>query len=149
MSGARIKITVNTISPALKRLIQALSPDGTKLMLDDIGQYLINSTKARGLREVSPDGIRWVPLSPRYKRWKEKKRPGVPKLHFDFHMLDDQLAMQILGGTLYVGTNAKYGATHQFGRGRIPARPWLGISDDDANEIVQTVQDHIDGAISG
>jgi phage gpG-like protein len=36
-------------------------------------------------------------------------------LKFDFHMLGDQLAQQVAGDTLLVGTNAKYGAIHQFG----------------------------------
>jgi phage gpG-like protein len=44
-----------------------------------------------------------------------------------------------------VGTNLIYGATHQFGdeeRG-IPARPYLGLSDDDRRAVVRVLHIHI------
>ena len=37
--------------------------------------------------------------------------------------------------TVEVGSNLKYAATHQFGRGNIPPRPFLGLSDQDKRKI--------------
>lgn len=112
---ARIEIVADTVSAALQKTRDALQGDGQRLMLEDIGEYLLRSTRDRAAQQKAPDGTPWAPLSPRYKRFKDKKRPGVPKLKFDFHMLGDQFSQQVAGDTLLVGTNAKYGAIHQFG----------------------------------
>jgi phage virion morphogenesis protein len=112
---ARIEIVADTVSAALQKTRDALQGDGQRLMLEDIGEYLLRSTRDRGAQQKAPDGTPWAPLSPRYKRFKDRKRPGVPKLKFDFHMLGDQFSQQVAGDTLLVGTNAKYGAIHQFG----------------------------------
>ncbi|AGG89920.1 phage virion morphogenesis protein [Rhodanobacter denitrificans] len=156
MAGARIELQldVGEASAALNDAAAKLSPEGSRLLLSDIGEYLLRSTRDRGDHEVDPDGRRWRALEPSYRRWKAKKRPGVPILKFDHHMLGDQLSWQLDGDTaVLVGTNAIYGAVHQFGsrdpnRG-IPARPWLGISATDADEIVALTRDHLLAAFSG
>lgn len=112
---ARVEITADTISPALDTAVRALQGDGERLMLEDIGEYLLRATRDRAALQQAPDGTPWAALSPGYKRYKDRKRPGVPILKFDFHMLGDQFAQQVSGDTLLVGTNAKYGAIHQFG----------------------------------
>ena len=112
---ARIEITADSISPALTTALRALEGDGQRLMLEDIGEYVLRSTRDRAAQQKAPDGKAWAALSPRYKRFKDKKRPGVAKLRFDFHMLGDRLAQQVAGDTLLVGTSAKYGAIQHFG----------------------------------
>lgn len=126
MAGARIQLDADTRSAgaALAAAARQLGPEGRTLLLQDIGEYLMISTRARAAKKVSPDGTAWAALSPRYAAWKEKKRPGVPILRFDNHMIGDQLANQVEGDTLLVGTNAPYGAIHQFGGDiQIPERP--------------------------
>lgn len=188
---ARVEITQNTASPALKRLLGKLRGDDRELMLAQMGEYLMRSTRERAAREESPDGSKWRPLSPRYAKRKAKKRPGVPLLKFDFHMLGDQFAYQVDAQGLLLGTNAPYGAIHQFGgtthhaahsralsfsvnkktghsrfakRGRanfeqwatvdaydvtLPARPWLGVSAADEEELLAIAADHIGEAFEG
>lgn len=115
MAGARVEITKNTASPALKRLVGRLRGEGRQLLFADMGEYLLRSTRDRAALQVDPNGNKWRALSPDYARWKAKKRPGVPILKFDFHMLGDQLSYQAGQDELLVGTNAPYGAIHQFG----------------------------------
>jgi phage virion morphogenesis protein len=189
--AARVEITKDTASPALRNAAKGLHNEALQPLLEDIGEYLLRSTRDRAARQVSPDGAPWAPLSPGYRRQKERKRPGVPMLRFDFHMLGDQLAHQVVGDTLLVGTNAPYGAVHQFGgtinrparstqvyfrqggdgevgtrfvKRRqsnfaqwvtlpaytigIPARPWLGLSSEDEQEIVLIATDHLAGLFS-
>lgn len=148
MSGARVIVGGNA-RPALKAALESLKGDRAELMLRDIGEYLVNSTRERARRHVSPSGQRWQPLSPAYKAYKQRKRPGKPILEFDFHMLGDMFSAHPEGTTLLVGTNAVYGATHQFGRGKIPARPFLGLSDADLAEIDLLVEDHLDASFPG
>lgn len=180
---ARIEITVDTAAAeqALGRAATALDGDQRTLLLKDIGEHLLRSTRERAKREMDPDGNKWRELSPGYARWKKRKRPGVPILKFDNHMLGDQLSWQVDGNDLLVGTAAKYGAIHQFGgtipiaarsqkiyRGSVgprfveqrkatrtswatikehavtmPARPFLGVSKSDADQIVQLLEDHL------
>lgn len=193
MAGARIEFEVDTklASTALQKALGVLGGDGLTLLLSDIGEYLLGATRDRAAKEVSPTGERWRALEPSYARWKAKKRPGAPILKFDNHMIGDQLSHQVDGTTLLVGTNAPYGAIHQFGGAiqiaarsqqayfhhangevspqfvnkrksnfaqwvtlpaytiNMPARPWLGISDADAKEIVALTQDHLTAALTG
>lgn len=148
MSGARVIVGGNA-RPALKAALESLKGDRAELMLRDIGEYLVTSTRERARRQVSPSGQRWQALSPAYKAYKQRKRPGKPILEFDFHMLGDMFSPHAEGTTLLVGTNAVYGATHQFGRGKIPARPFLGLSDADLAEIDLLVEDHLAASFPG
>lgn len=189
---ARIEISADTATPALDTALRAMQGKGLRLMLEDIGEYLVRSTRERAAQEKSPDGTPWASLSPRYQRFKDKKRPGVPKLKFDFHMLGDQFSQQVAGDTLLVGTNAKYGAIHHFGGSidrparstevffrreadgtvgnrfvarrrsnfaqrvmqpaykiQMTARPWLGLSPQDEQEVLAIAFEHIAGPTSG
>jgi len=154
MAGARITIEADLkgASNALEALADQLDGDGRRRLLQDIGEYELGATRERASREVDPDGHTWRALEPAYKRWKARKRPAAPILKFDFHMLGDQLAWQIDGDDVLVGTNAVYGALHQFGGRKgmppgaaaVPARPWLGISDEDAEEILAITVAHLE-----
>lgn len=117
MAGARIEIDVDdaAVTSVLQQAGARLTPSGMHTLLSDIGEYLVRSTRERAEAELSPDGVTWQALSPAYAHWKERKRPGAKILHFDFHMLGDQLSAQVEDDVLRVGTNAPYGAIHQFG----------------------------------
>jgi phage virion morphogenesis protein len=189
VAGARIEVDIS--APSLARAARELSSADRRKLLEDIGEYLLRSTRDRAAREIDPDGTPWRALSPRYKRFKDKKRPGLPKLKFDHHMLGDRLASQVEGDAVLVGTSAKYGALHQFGgevtmparqaevffkRDRdgqvgnafmpkrranfaqsvmvpaykvvMPARPWLGLSPADEDEIAAIAQQHLDALLA-
>ena len=148
---ARVEITKNTVSPALGRLLDTLEGNGRDLMLRDMGEYLMGSTAARAARQVTPAGEAWPALSPRYKRRKDKLRPGLPMLKYDNHMLGDGLSYQVPPGegALYHGTSVRYGAAQHFGYGGIQPRNWLGLSDEDGVELVAIAQDHIARAVEG
>jgi phage virion morphogenesis protein len=114
--SARITLDLKTagVGAKLKRLRKVTEDDG-RLALLDIGEYLMGSTRDRAARQVGPDGTPWTPLSPAYKKYKAKVRPGVKMLKFDNHMLGDMLSYQVDQAVLLLGTNAPYGAIHQFG----------------------------------
>lgn len=157
---ARIEITRDTATPAIKRALFATSRQqrmfsAVQLMLEDIGEYLLRSTRERQEQEISPTGEPWVPLSPKYAKWKARKRPGVKMLKFDWHMMGDQFAYQVQDDELFVGTNAIYGRIHQFGGESkspetgetiyVPPRPWLGLSTEDRAEVIAIAHDHLSG----
>ena len=152
MAGVRITVDFEG-AEAISRVLRRLSEAGRNLepALADIGEHLVNSHQERWHLEQSPDGVPWAPLSPDYAEWKQRKRPNAGILVFD-DLLRGQLAYVVSGRQLQVGTNRPYGARHQFGSdgpdalGRhitTPARPWLGVSDDDEAIILEIIRDHL------
>lgn len=155
MAGVNITVDDTQVQGLFKRLVHAAGD--TDQALRDIGEYEIRATRERAAREESPDGTPWVKLSPRYAARKAKKRGGAPILKFDNHMLGDRLNYQVGDTWVEIGTNVPYGALHQFGGtsgmapgpAAVPARPWLGLSDEDTTEIRTILADHLAAAVRG
>lgn len=115
MTEPRVVIAENSASPALRKLLSQMDDGGTELLYNHYGEYMLRSTHERAEREVDPSGQKWAALEPTYAREKAKKRPGVPILKFDFHMLGDQLAYQADSQEMLLGSSAPYAAAHQGG----------------------------------
>ncbi|HHA2757638.1 phage virion morphogenesis protein [Stenotrophomonas maltophilia] len=113
---ALLEVTLDSATPGLADALRQLEGEARQLILKDWGEYLLGSTRRRGKQQVDPSGRKWRALSPSYKRYKQRKRPGRPILEFDFHMLGDMASWQLDGSdAVLVGTNAPYGAIHQGG----------------------------------
>ena len=104
----------------------------------DIGGYLLLSHEERWDKQVSPDGQAWLPLSDAYRNTKPKNKDKI--LILDGYLKN--LYYQVNGNGLELGTDEKYAATQQFGdpSRNIPARPFLGISQDDKEEIIDILR---------
>lgn len=68
-----------------------------------------------------------------------KKRPLIGETK----QLSTKINYRLDGQALLVGSPLIYASTHQFGRGNIPARPFLGISKADENVIEQELIDYL------
>ena len=124
MAGVHFTIDVTSLERFIAA-IQDLQGEGGRAMLGDMGEYLLTAHHKRFDAEVSPDGVPWAPLSPRYKKQKDRKRPGVKKLVYD-NFLKGTLRYQVQSGELLFGSNREYAAIHQFGGDiNIPARSTL------------------------
>ncbi len=150
MAGVRTAIRVEdaAVKAAFERLI-ALAGD-PRAALADIGEGLLGTTKDRFREERAPDGSLWAPLSPEYAARKLRQR-GKPKILQLRGHLFATLVYQVFPGHVAVGTNRIYGAVHQFGfpaKG-IPARPYLGITEEDQVDAVAILEDHIQRALGG
>lgn len=106
-------------------------------------------------RKFRQEGPGWTKLTPRYEARKRKLGKDGPILHFNgtlkaamvdpteslggiFRMEDDGQAT-----TLTMGTNLVYAATHQWGRGPIPARPFLPGVDELIDPFKQALTGYI------
>nr|WP_308700766.1 phage virion morphogenesis protein [Pseudoalteromonas haloplanktis] len=66
-------------------------------------------------------------------------------------ILRDTFAYNVGDESLEFGTNMEYGAIHQFGGNSdmiprlaaIPARPFLGLSQDDEKEVIEILSDFL------
>ena len=166
MPGATITVTFEDreVAEALHRMASR-SRDMTPVMRD-IGEHLLNTTRERFDNAQAPDGTPWAPLSEVTKQ--RKGRGGHPgnaeKILIESGALHTHgLVYQVGRDKVEVGSPLEYAGTQQFGAARgafssmskgapipwgdIPARPFLGLSDDDGKEIVAIINHHFERAI--
>lgn len=147
MAGA--KITANWDSGDLRQINQVFADLLAKAndlapLMQDIGEYLLPAHQDRIAQGITPDGQAFEPLDPDYVTSERKRESrGADKILILDDFLHGDLAYQVTGNALELGTNTVYGATHQFGRGGIPARPFLGFSAADLVEIEAIARDYL------
>lgn len=102
--------------------------------LDLIGAALEDSTLERFETNIAPDGTPWKPS--------ERATLQNGQTLVDSARLRDSIGYEVTGDELSLGTNVIYAAIHQGGgkAGRnksveLPARPFLGVSDQDQLSI--------------
>lgn len=138
----------------------------------EIDRRSINAALAEGVRESTLERFRQS-KGPDGRRWASSKRAILEggKTLVKTGQLRNSIHSKSDASGFAVGTNAKHAATHQFGepgriirarrkkalrfqyngrwvskkqvRVKIPARPFLGLSDDDMQELKATVEDFI------
>lgn len=157
-------ITIELNDADIERVLTRVSAHLTDMsdLMNEIGEQLEYETKERFDQGVAPDGTAWAPKSQAtldaYKRRDQTVdvRPlfgpnayGVPLRNSMFRDYGPDF--------VEIGTNKVYGAVMQFGAakgafgadaggssipwGNIPARPYLGISDQDRTNIAATVDE--------
>lgn len=165
----KIEVSDQQVNQALTRL--ANTTQHLPTVLDLIGEMLVDSTRQRFATSTGPDGQRWAPNSPvtilrylgKYKGSYGKKTGKLTKagagraagkrpLIGETGDLARQIHKKIDGNTLYIGSTMIYSAMQQFGGkksqypnlwGDIPARPFLGLSDKDRSDILDTISDYL------
>lgn len=93
-----------------------------------------------GLNKIAPAGMVF-------------RRPALRaimqgQILLDSGRLRSSIAYKIEGpGKVGVGTNVKYAGAHQFGstKKQIPARPFLVIQEDDREEFIRLIREHVMG----
>ena len=147
MAGARIEVAG---SERVRRRLAALAAGiaDRRPLLDMLGGVVESQTRRRLEQDKEgPDGEPWPDWSPAYAA----TRRGGHHLLESEGMLIDSVHRMAAGDTVEVGSGLVYAAIHQFGgaeagRPGIPARPWLGIGDDDAEEIGEVLGDWLGSA---
>lgn len=161
-----LEIGVNELGVAqvkLERLARRAAD--THPLMDAIGESLESSTRLRFRNETGPGGQRWKPSL-------RARHEGGQTLT-ESRQLRDSITHEATRDTARVGTNVIYAGVHQFGatiRAKggyngnghlrfsipglgfrsplevvIPARPFLGIDQDDRD----TIEDLVDGYLMG
>lgn len=146
MAGIHITVDTSSWGPLQHRL-QDLANLDTSTLMPRLGEYLKRSTKERFASQSAPDGTAWQALQPRTLQRKKYNKDKVLTLRGH---LRSKIGYQPLGkSAVQVGSPSIYAATHQFGRGAIPARPYLGLSSEDRNEIIDITLDWLQGRMRG
>ena len=147
-----IKLDDSEIQAGIDRLQEELG-DMTKFM-EDLGEILVASTKARFAEGKAPDGTAWAPNSPVTLALKADSRP----LCGNSGSLNSQIYALAGADSVHIASNLDYAAMMHFGGtksvyhnlwGDIPARPFLGLSDEDKENILGEINHWLSGAFYG
>ena len=134
-AGIRIDADTALAERFLRRAVDALDGAEAQAMFDEIGATLVTSTVLRFEHERGPDGRPWIPS----RRALEEGGQTLTKSA----RLKENFEHRATPRGVDVGTNVVYAAIHQFGSGdlerpkNIPARPFLGLDDDDADAVLE------------
>ena len=178
MAGTHLSIDVEIDDTRVVEALNQLAKKGGNMgaAFRDIGEYLLISHRERFDREEAPDGSKWEPLSEatlrrkmlkgvrRSKGEKKKRLTGkrgstkagainalaASRILKEEGDLRDTLRYQETDSSLEFGTDRIYGATHQFGDDdrNIPARPFLGLSAADEQEVIRIIEKHMVGVMA-
>lgn len=120
----RFVVSTDGLDEALGTL-RLLATKGEDLapMLDELGQDEVARVMQRFEQSRSPDGTAWQALK------RPRPRGGDRPLQ-DTGVLMGSITAQAHGNILQIGTATDYAHYHQFGTQHIPARPFLGVTDD-------------------
>lgn len=147
MSGLALRADLSALDRMESRLARLTQADRGQL-LENMGAVLESSTRNRIQSEkTDPEGNPWPDWSPAYA---ETRHGGHSLLSADGGLLDS-IRSDVRGDEVEVGTNIVYGAVHQFGGAEvdmpIPARPYLGVSAEDEQDILAVTDDWLDGLL--
>lgn len=118
--------------------IQDIPEANLNQYLASIEQHLLDSTKDRFNTMIAPNGTSWQPLSPAYYARKPRNKALI--LTLDGYLRRSIYALHD-DSSVTIGSNMQYAATHQFGKGNIPARPFIGLSRADQDFITNAFSD--------
>lgn len=166
-----IEINDAEISAALGRVSQILS-DATGMM-NEIGDYLVEKTENRFKSQTAPDGTAWAPRAP--STLNRYKKAGI-KFGGILHV-SGQLGQSIFhehnSTSVRIGTPEKYAGIQQLGAaqgafgafmgkdkngrdhfhhlpwGDIPARPFIGVSDEESEGVLDIVSETLAASLQG
>lgn len=146
----KVDIDDREVLAAVQRLLD--TGRDLKPAMQDIGEYLVVSTRQRFQDGVSPDDTPWA----RNSYTKDTTRAaGRPPLIGETKQLSTKIFPRATAHGVEVGSPLEYAGTQQFGAkaksfsggktpwGDIPARPFIGLSKDDEQQVLTILQEHL------
>lgn len=161
MTTITIELDTREVTDAISALVARMRDP--RPLMQDIGEVMVQSTKNRFGAGIGPDGAAWEPNT----ALTLSRKKGTKPLIGESHRLGNEItyALDGDGAGVSIGSNLIYAATQQFGAdqgafgrskrggpipwGNIPARPFLGLADDDATAVLDIVQEHLESLITG
>lgn len=117
----------------------------TQALMESVGEALRSGTIERFDAEEDPQGKKWKPSA--------RAMAGGGKTLDKESNLKDSIDYAATSDKVMVGSNLPYARIHQLGgktgKGHkvdMPARPYLGVSEEDMDEVRETMADFLAGA---
>ena len=154
-NNTMIKITLNDTQAVEKLHRIASQLKQPRKLYGVLGETLKKIHAERFKQEIDPEGKKWQPLSPITQEIK-----GNDKILKHRGYLSQKLAYNYNNESVEFGSDAKYARLHQFGgvikpksskrlvfgkkgnqvfakASEVPARPWLGVSEQDEQKLLR------------
>ena len=148
MSDKPIEIKIDNKDVEKKLLELAQKSKNLRPLMKNIAGIFASATEENFKNEGRPD--KWTELSEATKkqRTKQKKWPG--QILQVSGQLASSISTQYDDESAVIGSNLDYAAIHQLGgqagknkKVEIPARPYLKLTDDDFNEILDATKNFL------
>ena len=148
MSDKPIEIKIDNKDVERKLLELAQKGENLRSLMKNIAGIFASATEENFKNEGRPD--KWTELSEATKkqRTKQKKWPG--QILQVSGQLASSISTQYDDESAIIGSNLDYAAIHQLGgqagknkKVEIPARPYLKLTDDDFNEILDATKNFL------
>ncbi|MGO2241143.1 MAG: phage virion morphogenesis protein [Halomonas sp.] len=142
--------TINVSSEAVERAIQDLINKGEDLTapMKSIGEEMINPTQQRFRDKEAPDGSAWQDNSP----VTEKRKGHGRVLEGESNELSKQFSYSATSDSVEWGSLMVYAPMMHWGGtkaefphlwGDIPGREFIGLNEDDDDEVLAILADHL------
>ncbi|WP_372373227.1 phage virion morphogenesis protein [Vreelandella venusta] len=142
--------TINANTEVVERAITELLQKGEDLIapMKSIGEEMINRTQQRFRDKEAPDGTPWAANSP----VTEARKGHGRVLEGESNELSKQFSYSATSDSVEWGSSMIYAAMQNFGGtkaefpnlwGDIPSREFIGLSDDDEDEVLAILADHL------
>lgn len=136
--SVRIKTTPRGFDE-VRRVLNKVAWLDIEKLLDDVGAVIESQVRRRIIeQEGPPEGGDWKEYDPQYREWKSAQGKLVGKgkgfLLLEGH-LEDSIQRVVRGGAVEIGSNLQYAGPNQA------TRPFLGLSDENQDEVEHATTD--------
>jgi phage virion morphogenesis protein len=164
MAGASVTFDMRELD-GVRAMLQkaALSPADRDKLLDGVGLVVQGQTENRFDSRIDPEGNTWKALAQKTQDYYNEKVKGKRSLLVGEGDLRGSITYEKSGWSVLVGSAKEYAAIHQFGgdirpktkpvlfvpgygylkKVTIPARPYLGVSAENAAELAVEIQHYL------
>jgi phage gpG-like protein len=125
-----MKFTVEGQDKLINDLNSLLKGVKDRQLMKELSGIVLQDVKTRvGVSKLTPEGTPWVPWSPATLRYRQKKNNVNQGLLFDTGKLLNSFKATSGIQTFSVGTDVTYAPFLNNGTNRMPARKFMGISE--------------------
>jgi len=148
MPDEPIEIKIDNAEVTSKLLELAHKTENLRPLMKNIAGIFASSTEDNFKNEGRPD--KWTDLAESTKKQRKKKRKWPGQILQVSSQLVTSINTQYDDDSATIGSNKSYAAIHQLGgqAGRnksaeIPARPYLKLTDEDFDEILNAAENYL------
>ncbi len=153
---------MDELEDALQRLGEAIAPGTNHDLLSEIGLEAVAAVREKFAAETAPQhvvnmggaeaeaGNPWAPLAETTVRKK-----GHDIILIDTGALEDSVHHEVDGDRVLVGTDIAEGGTGPYpvflqeGTAQMPARPFMGVDDEDLERIAEQAATYLEARFDG
>jgi phage virion morphogenesis protein len=131
-----IRVNARVVTAKLRKA--ARNAERMQDAFEDVAHIVLESIQRNFDAEGRPD--RWPPRARRSR--------GSHKILTKSGKLRESISASVTPRGVDITSALAYSATHQHGRGAIPARPYMMLQDEDREAIRKAILDHLTGHFS-